>query len=336
MVPLTACAAITPRVRCHRHNAGVDHIGRPLIEPLGDEVFAIDTQMAGHAGITSSYLIRGSRPCLIETGTALSAPVVMQALTELGIGAEDLATVVVTHIHLDHAGGVGDIAAAYPHSQVVVHEKGARHLADPTKLVASAQRVFGPDMDRMFGPLIATPAERLTTLGEEGFVDLGDGRRLDAFHNPGHASHHVALVDSQTGDLYTGDAAGVFVPDTAEVRPATPPPDFDLDLALQSLRRMRDARPTRLLFSHFGPVIDVELVFNQSEEELRYWVEQVSGAYHAGLDLEHAIAMVKEKDRERHPDFYTDAERAIKFEELSSTAAQVAGIWRWLEKTEPE
>ena len=316
-----------------RHNATVDnHEPQPITDDLGEDVFAIDTQMAGHAGITSSYLIRGSRPCLIETGTALSAPVVIAALAELGIGQDDLATVVVTHIHLDHAGGVGDIAAAYPNAQVVVHEKGARHLADPTKLVASAQRVFGPDMDRMFGPLIATPAERLTTLSEKGFVDLGDGRRLNAFHNPGHASHHVALVDSQTGDLYTGDAAGVFVPDTAEVRPATPPPDFDFDLALDSLQRMRDAAPTRLLFSHFGPVTDVELVFDQSEEELRYWVEQVSQAYHAHMDLEHAIAMVKEKDRERHPSFYGDDERALKFEELSSTGAQVSGIWRWLEK----
>lgn len=316
-----------------RHNAGVDNqvTPTPVIEDLGDEVYSIDTQMAGYSGITSSYLIRGSKPCLIETGTALSAPVVIAAITELGIDAADLATVVVTHIHLDHAGGVGDIAAAYPNAQVVVHERGARHLADPTKLVASAQRVFGPDMDRMFGPLIATPSERLITLGERGFVDLGDGRRLDTFHNPGHASHHVALVDSQTGDLYTGDAAGVFVPDTAEVRPATPPPDFDLDLALASLRKMREAGPTRLLFSHFGPVTDVELVFDQSEEELRYWVEQVSQAYHAGMDIEHAIAMVKEKDKERHADFYADTDRATKFEELSSTAAQVSGIWRWLE-----
>ncbi len=323
-----------------RNNAAVDDSNpavtsapSPIIEDLGDEVFAIDTQMAGHAGITSSYLIRGSRPCLIETGTALSAPVVIEALATLGIGPDDLATVVVTHIHLDHAGGVGDIAAAYPRTEVVVHEKGARHLADPSKLVASAQRVFGPDMDRMFGPLIATPAERLVTLGETGFVDLGDGRRLNTFHNPGHASHHVALVDSQTGDLYTGDAAGVFVPDTAEVRPATPPPDFDLDLALDSLRRMREAGPTRLLFSHFGPVTDVDLVFDQSEEELRYWVEQVSQAYHAGMDLEHAIAMVKEKDRARHPAFYTDDEQAAKFEDLSSIGAQVSGIWRWLEKS---
>lgn len=324
-----------------RHNEPVDNspsdghaLPEPIIEALGDEVFSIDTQMAGYTGITSSYLIRGSKPCLVETGTALSAPVVIDALAQLGIDAADLATVVVTHIHLDHAGGVGDIAEAYPNAEVVVHERGARHLADPTRLVASAQRVFGPDMDRLFGPLLATPAERLVTLGDVGFVDLGDGRRLDSFHNPGHASHHVALVDSHTGDLYTGDAAGVFVPDTAEVRPATPPPDFDLDLALDSLERMRVVRPTRLLFAHFGPVTDVEHVFAESEAELRYWVEQVSGAYHAGMDLDHAVALVKEKDKERHPNYYADPDRAAKFEELSSTHAQVAGIWRWLEKSD--
>ncbi len=328
-----------------RKNAAVDsqsrdHVGAedsppsPIIEDLGAEVFSIDTQMAGHTGITSSYLIRGSRPCLVETGTALSAPAVIAALDALGIDAPDLATVVVTHIHLDHAGGVGDIALAYPNAQVVVHERGARHLADPTKLVASAMRVFGPEMQRLFGPLLPTPAERLNTLAGTGSIDLGDGRRLDAFHNPGHATHHVALVDSQTGDLYTGDAAGVFVPDTEEVRPATPPPDFDLDLALNSLQRMRQAAPARLLFSHFGPVTDVERVFAESEAELHYWVEQVSQAYHAGLDLEHAVAMVHEKDKQRHPQFYADPDRAKKFEELSSTQAQVSGIWRWLQKSD--
>jgi glyoxylase-like metal-dependent hydrolase (beta-lactamase superfamily II) len=317
------------------HNKSVDSARpAPMIDDLGDDVFAIDTQMAGHTGITSSYLIRGSRPCLVETGTALSAPVVIDALAALGISPEDLSSIVVTHIHLDHAGGVGDLAAAFPNAQVVVHERGARHLADPTKLVASAQRVFGPDMDRLFGPLLPTPAERLTTLGDKGFVDLGDGRHLDTFHNPGHASHHVALVDSQTGDLYTGDAAGVFVPDTEEVRPATPPPDFDLNLALDSLSKMRAAKPTRLLFSHFGAVNDVDRVFADSEAELHYWVEDVSEAYHSGMDLDHAVAMVKEKDRARHPNFYDDAERSAKFEELSSTQAQVSGIWRWLEKSE--
>lgn len=305
-----------------------------MIEPLGDEVFAIDTQMAGHAGITSSYLIRGSRPCLIETGTALSAPVVMQALTELGIGAEDLATVVVTHIHLDHAGGVGDIAAAFPRAEVVVHERGARHLVDPAKLVASAHRVFGPVMDELFGDLRPTDAARVVALGEVGVIDLGGGRRLEAFHAPGHASHHVGLLDPDTGDLYTGDAAGVYVPEADELRPATPPPDFDLDLALASMARMRQVAPDRLLFAHYGPVTAVESALERSEAVLRRWVEMVREARSLQMDLDHAVAMVRERTPITFPDGSLRDEREATWEFLSSTAANVAGISRWLDQTE--
>ena len=302
-----------------------------IIEELGGDVFHIDTRMGGYDGITSGYLIRGSRPCLVETGTARSADIVVRALAELGVGSSDLATIVVTHIHLDHAGGVGDIAREFPQAQVVVHEKGARHLADPSRLVASAHRVFGADMDRLFGDLLPVPQERLTVLGDVGTVDLGDGRRLDAFHNPGHASHHVGLLDSQTGDLYTGDAAGVYVPETADVRPATPPPDFDLDLTLGSLARMRDAGANRLLFSHFGPVTEVREVLDRSEEELRYWVETVAAIHQLEPDVDHAIAMVRERDRERHAEFYSDEDRVQKFDELSGVGANVNGIIRWLD-----
>lgn len=310
-------------------------VDESLVEDLGHEVFCIDTKMGGHSGITSAYLIRSSRPALVETGAARSAPVVIAALSELGIGPDDLATIVVTHIHLDHAGGVGDLAAAFPRARVVVHEKGARHLADPSRLVASAHRVFGPDMDRLFGDLLPTDPERITALGDVGDIDLGDGRRLDTFHNPGHASHHVGLLDSLSGDLYTGDAAGVYVPETGDIRPATPPPDFDLSLALSSLKRMADARADRLLFSHFGPVTNIEATLDLSERELRYWVEEVSGAYTAGMDLDHAVVMVKERDMARRPDLYANAELIQKFEDLSSVEAQVNGVWRWLEQTQP-
>lgn len=306
-----------------------------MIEDLGGDVFHIDTRMGGYTGITSGYLIRGSRPCLVETGTARSAPVVIKALAELGVGPEDLATIVVTHIHLDHAGGVGDLAEAFPHAQVVVHERGARHLVDPGRLVASAHRVFGADMDRLFGDLRPTPPERLATLGEVGTVDLGDGRQLDAFHNPGHASHHVGLLDSQTGDLYTGDAAGVYVPETADVRPATPPPDFDLDLALTSLARMRDAGAQRLLFSHFGPVTDVRATLDRSADELHYWVEAVARIHAVEPDVDHAIAMFRAKDREHCPDFYADSERVARFDELFGVGANVHGIIRWLDQRDP-
>ena len=224
------------------------------ITALGHEVYEIDTRMAGYDKITAGYLIRAERPCLVETGTAPSAPVVAGALTRLGIGPADLATVVVTHIHLDHAGGVGDIAAMYPAAEIVVHQKGARHLADPSRLMDSARRVYGKALDRLFGVLAPTPAERIRAVEERGSIDLGGGRRLDSHYSPGHAKHHVGLIDSDSGDLYVGDAAGVFIQETGDLRPATPPPDFDLPLALDSLRTFAALAPQRLLFSHFGPV----------------------------------------------------------------------------------
>src|SRR6202035_1685235 len=146
-----------------------------VITDLGHQVFQIDTRMAGYDGITAGYLIRGDRPCLVETGTAPSAPVVRDALAALGVGAGDLATVVVTHIHLDHAGGVGDIAVMFPAAEVVVHELGARHLADPSRLMASARMVYGDELDELFGTLAPTPADRITAVGQTAAIDLGGG-----------------------------------------------------------------------------------------------------------------------------------------------------------------
>lgn len=304
------------------------------VTDLGGDVFEIDTLMGGHAGITAGYLIRSDRPCLVETGTARSAPTVIQSLAALGISPDDLATVVVTHIHLDHAGGVGDIAAAFPNAQVVVHERGARHLVDPSKLVASAHRVFGPVMDELFGDLKPTDASRVVALGEVGVIDLGGGRRLEAFHAPGHASHHVGLLDPSTGDLYTGDAAGVYVPEADELRPATPPPDFDLDLALASMDRMRQVAPERLLFAHYGPVSAVESALERSEAVLRQWVDMVREARALNMDLDHAVAMVRERTPITFADAGTREERDATWEFLSSTAANVAGISRWLDQRE--
>lgn len=306
----------------------------PAVVDLGDEVHAIDTRMSGYSGITSGYLIRSDRPCLVETGTATSAPVVRDALAGLGIGPDDLATIVVTHIHLDHAGGVGDLAAMFPRAEVVVHERGARHLVDPEKLLTSARRVFGSVLDDVFGVLRPTEARRVRALGDTGSIDLGGGRSLSTFHSPGHAQHHVGLVDSLTGDLYVGDAAGIYIPETADLRPATPPPDFDLDLAVSSLERFRAVGPTRLLFSHFGPVEQVEPTLDRSIEELRLWVELVKDVRASALDLDHAVAMVTERTRDRYARYLADADLQEKHEHLSGTAANIAGINRWLDKVE--
>jgi glyoxylase-like metal-dependent hydrolase (beta-lactamase superfamily II) len=310
--------------------------GATDITELGHEVFQIDTRMAGYDGITAGYLIRSDRPCLVETGTAPSAPVVRDALAQLGMGADDLATVVVTHIHLDHAGGAGDIAAMFPAARIVVHQRGARHLADPSRLMASARQVYGDALDRFFGVLAPVPADRIVALEDTGTVDLGGGRRLDSHYSPGHAKHHVGLIDSDSGDLYTGDAAGVHIPETGDLRPATPPPDFDLETALASLRKFAALRPSRLLFSHFGPVTAVTQTLDRSQEEIKLWVEETRQARAAGLDLDHAVAMVRDRTRDRYLALRPDADPALaaRFERASGATSNVSGIMHWLDKIE--
>jgi glyoxylase-like metal-dependent hydrolase (beta-lactamase superfamily II) len=311
-----------------------DGIEPTEVTPLGHEVFQIDTRMAGYDGITAGYLIRGDRPCLVETGTAPSAPVVRDALAALGIGPADLATVVVTHIHLDHAGGAGDIAAMFPAAQIVVHQRGARHLADPSRLMAGARMVYGAALERLFGVLAPVPAERIVALDDTGTVDLGGGRRLDSHYSPGHAKHHVGLLDSATGDLYVGDAAGVYMPDTGDMRPATPPPDFDLAAALASVRRFAALCPARLLFSHYGPVDQVSETLDRSAEEINVWVEETRRARTAGLDLDHAVAMVRDRTLNRYAATSPDADPALaeRFERVSSARGNVEGIMQWLAK----
>jgi glyoxylase-like metal-dependent hydrolase (beta-lactamase superfamily II) len=304
------------------------------ITELGHDVFQIDTRMAGYEGITAGYLIRSARPCLVETGTAPSAPVVRDALASLGVGPGDLATVAVTHIHLDHAGGAGDVAAMFPDADIVVHQRGARHLADPSRLMASARMVYGDALDKLFGELAPVPADRITALDDVGMVDLGDGRRLTTHYSPGHARHHVGLLDSLSGDLYVGDAAGVYMPETGDLRPATPPPDFDLDVALASIRMFGDLGPSRLLFSHYGPVGDVPATLERSAEEIQVWVSNTRAARAAGLDLDHAVAMVYERTRSRYAALAADADPdiATRFDRISGPASNVAGIMHWLDR----
>src|SRR3954469_14368542 len=136
---------------------------------IGDGVLQVDTLLGGWERITAGYLIEGPRPVLVETGSQSSAPALLAALEELGVGPRELAGIAVTHIHLDHAGGAGDVARAFPDATVYVHEKGARHLADPTRLVKSAAMVYGDLLDTLYGRLDPTPPERLHVLddGEE-------------------------------------------------------------------------------------------------------------------------------------------------------------------------
>ena len=289
-------------------------------------VIEIDTLLGGWQRVTAGYLIEGPAPVLVETGSRSSVPVLLRELEGLGLGPVDLAGVVVTHIHLDHAGGVGDVARAFPAATVYVHEKGARHLADPTRLVDSAARVYGPLLDSLYGRLEPTPPERLHVLADGEEIMVGQDRSLVAVDSPGHAKHHVGLHDSVSGILFAGDAVGVRLPDAGVLRPSTPPPDFDLDQALHSLRRFAERSPSGIALAHYGLLSDPLDLLAEAEGTLRQWAETAELAWREGRDVADALA-------ERFDPLVGDVapEHLEKLEIMNGVHSNAAGLRRWLE-----
>src|ERR1017187_9560383 len=288
-------------------------------------VLEIDTPLGGWERVTAGYLIEGSAPVLIETGSQTSVPVLLAALDQIGVGPAELAGVAVTHIHLDHAGGVGDVARAFPSATVYVHEKGARHLADPTRLIDSASRVYGPLLDSLYGRLDPTPPERIQVLEDGEAIRVGPTRSLVAVDSPGHAKHHVALHDTLSGILFAGDAVGVKLPDAGVLRPATPPPDFDLHQALHSLRRFADRRPTGIAIAHYGLLRDPGDVLEEADGTLRRWAEVAEAAFHQGKDIAAALAIEFESDMVGVSD-----EHREKLDIMNGVHSNAAGLHRWL------
>jgi glyoxylase-like metal-dependent hydrolase (beta-lactamase superfamily II) len=243
------------------------------------------------------------------------------------VGPSDLAGVAVTHIHLDHAGGVGDVARAFPNATVYVHEKGARHLADPTRLVNSAAMVYGELLDSLYGRLDPTPPERLHVLEDGEDIRIGPNRVLTTVDSPGHAKHHLALHDSESGLLFAGDAVGVRLPDAGILRPSTPPPDFDLDLAITSLRKFASRQPTGVALAHYGLVPSPLDTLAEAEDILRQWAAVAEKAWREGDDI--AAALEREFAIDRSA---IDAGSREKLETLNGIHSNAAGFKRWLDK----
>jgi glyoxylase-like metal-dependent hydrolase (beta-lactamase superfamily II) len=302
----------------------------PVVFEVAPGITAIDTFFGGRERYTAAYLLHAGEPAIVETGPTTSFDHVVAGLDALGIGPDDLAHVVVTHIHLDHAGGVGRISEHYPKAAIWVHERGARHLADPSRLVASAERIYGPELlASRFGTVEPVVPQRIRAVEGGAVIDLG-GRTLEVLATPGHAKHHMALVDSATGAVFTGDALGIHPPDAPVLRPATPPPDYDLELAVSSIRAIRErARGSKVLFSHFGPVDEVDRICDLAERRFRSWTEAVGRELVRTDDLDEIVRVLERVARE---DAETGSEAMLdlqRMETLSSVRMNAMGIVRY-------
>ncbi|HYH58838.1 MAG TPA: MBL fold metallo-hydrolase [Thermoleophilaceae bacterium] len=205
---------------------------------------AIDVRHQGRERVICAFEVDGF---VVDPGPTTSMETMLA-----GLGAPPRG-LLLTHIHLDHAGATGVLVRRFPDLPVYVHERGAPHLVDPTKLLASARRVYGEEMDELWGEFAAVPKRNIRTLsGGERF----EGFRVE--YTPGHAVHHVTYLDEATGDAYVGDVAGVRIPPHPFTFAPTPPPDIDIPLWLESLERVRALAPAALCLTHFGRFDDVD------------------------------------------------------------------------------
>ena len=224
-------------------------------------------------------------PALLDCGPASCLPALKAGLAACGLDLRDLRHLLISHIHLDHAGAAGVLVREHPMLQVHVSELGAPHLVDPAKLEASARRLYGDAFDTLWGELAPTPAENVHAVGDRV---IG----LACFPTPGHASHHVCYLDPN-GTLYAGDAAGVRIQPNHIVLPPTPPPDVDVDAWRDSLDEIERRRPERLALIHFGVADDVM----RHLADLRRHLAAFAAVVEAGATEEAFVASVADELR---------------------------------------
>ena len=241
--------------------------------------------------VIASYLLEtDDGPALFDCGPTTCVDSLQEALDERGIELRDIRRLLLSHIHIDHAGAAGVLVRLHPQLQVYVSEVGAPHLVDPTRLEASARRLYGDSFDVLWGELAPVPQENIR-------IAQGDVAGLDCFPAPGHARHHVCYL-AQDGTLYAGDAAGVRIQPARVVLPPTPPPEFDLEAWLGTIDEIERRAPRRLALIHFGVADGLERHLDELRARLPQWVDRVV----AGATEEQFIESVRSNLSEPGPD----------------------------------
>jgi glyoxylase-like metal-dependent hydrolase (beta-lactamase superfamily II) len=302
---------------------------------LDDHLWVIDTCHQGQRGVVASYLLDGPRGLgLVDVGSGATVENLLAGVRAAGFDPARIERILLTHIHLDHAGATGALVARLPRAQVYVHRLGAPHLIDPTRLARSATRIYGERMSALWGEIVPVPQERLRVVDDGDEIAVGQSD-LRVLYTPGHAIHHVALYDERRAVLFPGDVAGVRLEDPPLLRPPTPPPDLSLEDWYASLDRMLTLRAQRLLLPHFGPVDDAETHIAELRERLRAWGDLALAGMRAGLDAEGISRRFAASDLARLTEL-RDAEAARRYEVAANYLMSAQGYVRYFQTQHPE
>lgn len=249
------------------------------VEEVAENIYLIDDQVCSISKLGSVYLLNEEKKALVDSGPPSSASVVLEGIRKVGVSPEDISYIIVTHIHLDHAGGAGVLLKAMPRAQVVVHRKGARHLVKPTELIESATKAQGAQIIARYGEVEPVEPERVQVAYDGDTVRLSGEQVLDFIDAPGHAPHELCIFESRNSGIFVGDAVGLCLADGEVLLPCHPPPGFDVEVCINTIQRLMTLNASRLYFAHFG-------VSNMVQEILLLAIDQIQT--YAGMVTEAA------------------------------------------------
>ena len=244
----------------------------------------IDLLFQGHDEYIACYVLEtGGGLALVDPGPSSTRPALEEGLRLAGLSLDNVTDLLLTHIHLDHAGATGSIVRDHPGIRVHVHSRGARHMVNPARLLASATRLYGDRMDTLWGEFLAVPADRINVLEGGETLNL-DGRPLQVEYTPGHASHHVSYFDERTGIAWIGDTLGIRIDNRSYVLPVAPPPDINPAVWADSHAKIRAWSPVTLCPTHFGPARPAAEHITEHEQRLYAWAAAIEQEVAAGDD----------------------------------------------------
>jgi glyoxylase-like metal-dependent hydrolase (beta-lactamase superfamily II) len=259
--------------------------------PLAPGLDYFDLKFIGQPGIIATGLLHGpSGVAVVDPGPTTCLPVLRSELAARGFATSDIRWILLTHIHLDHAAATGTLLRECPNARVIVHERGAPHLIDPSKLLNSATRLYGADMERLWGEIVPVPSGNVDPIGDQARMEIA-GHDLDIAYTPGHAWHHISFFARASKIAFVGDTAGICRPSGRIVLPPTPPPDIDLEAWRASTDRILSWNPDVLFLTHFGPQSSPRVHFQDMWKRMDDWSAKVQATLAKNLTADERAAL---------------------------------------------